>query len=141
MVKLLLSVLLAVAMPIAIAMTNIWPSINFKPGHPAVGESLSDSLAPGAQSTLGEFVGALKRENGIYRVEGYADPGECRQVCEALSLRRARLVDHYLRERGLSSLLQQPVGFGSSQTIPAENIRPDSTNSRAQLQQIGGRRP
>ena len=83
------------------------PKLRFKPGEPAVGTGLVESLdGPSAVAALEDGLNGLRALLAYpeYRIEvsGFADSGECLgAACEELSRRRARDTFYWLIERGV----------------------------------------
>jgi hypothetical protein len=118
----------------------------FKPGRPAAGEGLEESLAePQAFyfDVLQRNTQILAKYRGaVFRVIGNADSRECvGEECRALSLRRAEVVDRWLRLHGVpADSLAPPVGFGAERPRSdndSDEGRSNNRNAFLELEKIG----
>ncbi|MDC8014665.1 OmpA family protein [Tahibacter soli] len=108
----------------------------FSSYRPSVGDSLQESLAP----SVVENLGALKddseflKSNPSFRVEivGFTDDRECiAQDCDALSLRRAKIVyDWFLSQGVMTHSLKPPEGLGNRMAIGDNNTEEGRQRNR-----------
>ncbi|MBN6104754.1 OmpA family protein [Xanthomonas sp. CFBP 8703] len=110
-----------------------WRTIDFKQGHPLVGESLEQSLDNSARSQIENLrvnVSILKEYPAVpYDLMGRANKIECSPAdCMALSGRRAQLVYDYLLEQGIPACQIKSViaaGINSPVALPSEDASLD----------------
>ena len=115
---------------------------NFRSGHPVEGESLESALASDEEiPVLLDAVGILKNfPHIILEVTGHTDDSECIGLeCEALSLRRARIVYDWLLAHGAPEEgLIGPLGRGPDYPIDYNSIEEGrSRNRRAEVNIFG----
>ena len=117
--------------------------VQFKAGHPTIGELLSDSAkCPAAyeENALDDDVSVLmEMHDAVVEIVGFTDDQECSGAeCRALSLRRAQVVYDWLVAHGVSTnRLRAPVGRGSDLAIDSnETELGRQRNRRAELQLV-----
>jgi outer membrane protein OmpA-like peptidoglycan-associated protein len=97
--------------------------VEFKAGHPAIGESLHDSLkcpSTYGEDSLEDDAQVLKEmPEAVVEITGFTDNQECRdRECHELSLRRARAIYDWFVARGVPpQTLRDPTGRGSDLAI------------------------
>ncbi|MEL4893097.1 hypothetical protein PQU63_11145 [Xanthomonas protegens] len=115
------------------SMSLDWRPVNFRQGHPLVGENLEDSMdnASGLQlENLQVNVSIMKEyPNVAYDLMGRANATECSPAsCMMLSARRAELVYDYLLEQGIPACqIKTIVAASTSSPIarPQDDAPPD----------------
>ncbi|MFC3651916.1 OmpA family protein [Dyella humi] len=126
------------------ATTLDFKNVYFKAGQPIAGGNLSDSAVkfndyavPALNANASTFL-SLK-SNAKVKIVGFTDDKECQgDGCNALSLRRAQLVNAWLLSHGFpAERLLAPEGHGSSDPIDT-NATADGQqrNRRAEFQII-----
>jgi OOP family OmpA-OmpF porin len=95
------------------------PSVTFRAGHPAEGESIVAALDEDSRATLEHNRDLLKTDPGAFALLGYTDDRECSgQACEALARRRARGLYDWLIANGVDpAMLPSVVAYDETRPI------------------------
>lgn len=88
----------------------------------------SAEVRPEAGAALGRALELVRgKARGAVRIEGHTDAKGTKSYNDALSLRRARSVESWMRKNGLKGVPFETRGFGAAKPI-APNVKPDGSD-------------